>query len=196
MYTTRIHRPVSGIVGQQKAFFLPLCLIALCSAGCATQRHPKFHLADASLARPIVPTVAPDNSAASLSLPDIDTSAAVLPPSLATTHSLPTKPHTSPNPAVEPPPAAKPSAPSLAPELTAEELSIAKNDTQRSLDVATRNLTLTQGKRLNPAQNDLASKVRGFAESAREAVRDGDWSRAKSLAKKAEVLSQELAESL
>jgi hypothetical protein len=45
-------------------------------------------------------------------------------------------------------------------------------------------------------QEDLASKVRGFGDNAREAMRSGDWARAKSLAKKAEVLSEQLAGSL
>jgi len=58
-----------------------------------------------------------------------------------------------------------------------------------------RNLTLAQGKKLNPTQQDLASKVRGFADNAREAMRTGDWVRAKNLSKKAEVLSEQLAES-
>jgi len=42
----------------------------------------------------------------------------------------------------------------------------------------------------------LASKVRGFMEAAREAMKDSDWERAKTMAKKAEVLSRELARGL
>ena len=45
-------------------------------------------------------------------------------------------------------------------------------------------------------QSDLASKVRSFLAEAREAANVGDWTRASSAAKKAEVLSQELAGSL
>jgi len=73
------------------------------------------------------------------------------------------------------------------------ELTAAKAETQHNLDLVERNLTLAQGKKLNPAQQDLASKVRGFADNAREAMRTGDWVRAKNLSKKAEVLSEQLA---
>jgi hypothetical protein len=80
----------------------------------------------------------------------------------------------------------------MTPELTTEELSVAKGDTKRSLDAVDHNLALTQGRNLNSSQSDLISQVRGFAESARDAGREGDWPRARNLAKKAEVLSQEL----
>jgi len=72
-------------------------------------------------------------------------------------------------------------------------LSAAKSDTQQSLIVAERNLSLVQGKRLNATQQDLVSKIRGFVESAREAMKENDWQRARSQAKKAEVLSKEFA---
>jgi flagellin-specific chaperone FliS len=42
----------------------------------------------------------------------------------------------------------------------------------------------------------LASKVRSFMAEAKEAARTGDWIRARNAAKKAEVISQELAGSL
>jgi exosome complex RNA-binding protein Csl4 len=59
-----------------------------------------------------------------------------------------------------------------------------------------KHLTLALGRTLNAAQQDLISKVRGFTENAREAMRSGDWVRAKNLSKKAEVLSDQLAASL
>ena len=49
---------------------------------------------------------------------------------------------------------------------------------------------------MNAMQSDLASKVRSFLAEAREAARVSDWTRASTAAKKAEVLSQELAGSL
>jgi hypothetical protein len=52
-----------------------------------------------------------------------------------------------------------------------------------------------QGKRLNAMQTDLVSKVRGFADNAREAMKSGDWVRAKNFSSKAEVLSEQLAAS-
>jgi hypothetical protein len=48
---------------------------------------------------------------------------------------------------------------------------------------------------LNPTQADLAAKVRSFIADAREAGKAGDWSRARDLARKAQVLSEELANS-
>jgi hypothetical protein len=83
--------------------------------------------------------------------------------------------------------------PTIAPELSDEQLSAAKSETQQSLIVAERNLSLVQGKPLGSAQQDLVSKIRGFMDSAREARKENDWQRARSQAKKAEVLSKEFA---
>jgi len=72
-------------------------------------------------------------------------------------------------------------------------MSAAKAATQQSLEVAEKNLSLVQGRPLNVAQQDLISKIRGFVDSAREAMKENDWQRARSQAKKAEVLSKEFA---
>jgi len=90
----------------------------------------------------------------------------------------------------------KTAEPSLEPELSPAELSGAKADTQRSLDNVDRTLGRTQGRLLTASQRDLAAQIRGFADTAREASRGDDWSRARTLARKAEVLSQELAGTL
>jgi iron uptake system EfeUOB component EfeO/EfeM len=89
-----------------------------------------------------------------------------------------------------------PEEPTIAPGLTTEELKTAKAETQQNLDMVEKNLTLAWGKTLNATQQDLVSKVRGFVENAREAVRSGDWERAKNLSKKAKVLSGQLAAGL
>jgi hypothetical protein len=90
----------------------------------------------------------------------------------------------------------KPEAPLIVPQLTAEEAAAAKQQTNQSLNIAEKNLAATQGKNLSPAQTDLASKVRSFVSDARDAARASDWVRARDLAKKAQVLSEELAKSL
>jgi hypothetical protein len=90
----------------------------------------------------------------------------------------------------------KPDVPQIAPQLTAGEASAAQQQTTQSLSVAERNIGSAEGKSLNPTQQDLASKVRSFMAEARDAAHSGDWTRARAAAKKAEVLSQELAESL
>ena len=95
----------------------------------------------------------------------------------------------------EPRGAEKHAEPTIAPEVTTEEIRAAQAETQRNLDIADKNLLLAQGKGLNAMQTDMVSKVKGFAENAREAMRSGDWVRAKNFASKAEVLSEQLAAS-
>jgi hypothetical protein len=90
----------------------------------------------------------------------------------------------------------KPEAPVIVPQLTAEETTAAKQQTGQSLGVAERNLEVTRGRDLNASQTDLASKVRSFVAEARDAARVSDWVRARALAKKAQVLSEELVKSL
>ena len=59
-----------------------------------------------------------------------------------------------------------------------------------------KNLNSAKGRSLNPTQADLNSKVAAFLQESKQAVREGDWTRARNLAKKAQVLSEELAASL
>jgi hypothetical protein len=80
--------------------------------------------------------------------------------------------------------------------LSAQESNSLQRETAQSLLAAERNLAATAGKSLNATQSDLASKVRSFISDAREAGRAGDWARARDLAKKAQVLSEELVGSL
>jgi hypothetical protein len=193
MPTTRTHPSVAGTRVPQIALSLSLSLLVLFSAGCASQRRPKFRMTNLALAHPIVPIAVPDNSPATA--PDLEITAP-MPPTLAVVRVAPARPRVIPPPTSPPASPAKPPEPIMTPELSTEELSAAKGETQQNLTVTDRNLALTKGKRLSSSQNDLVSQVRGFADSAREAVRDGDWSRARDLAKKAAVLSQELASSL
>jgi hypothetical protein len=90
----------------------------------------------------------------------------------------------------------KTEAPTIAPQLSRQESTAAQQETNQSLNIAEKNLVATRGKNLNPTQSDLVSKIKGFLKDAREAAQAGDWSRARSLAKKAQVLSEELAKSL
>ena len=80
----------------------------------------------------------------------------------------------------------------MAPALTDAEASAAISATQNSLAIAERNLASTKGKILNIGQQDLVSKIQGFVDSAREAIKNNDWPRAQIQAHKAEVLSQEI----
>jgi hypothetical protein len=92
--------------------------------------------------------------------------------------------------------AEKSEAPMISPQLTPQESAAAQQETNQSLAIAEKNLASARGKKLNAAQADLASKIRGFLKDAREAAQTGDWSHARSLSKKAQVLSEELASSL
>jgi hypothetical protein len=191
MLTAPTHHTSDAASLSQKVLLLSLFCVALFITGCASQRRPRFRFNDAAYARPIMPTeaAAVDSTAGA---PEIDAGASVVPPELSVIRSVPLKPHVAAPPISPPVRASKAPDPIITPELTTEELSVAKGDTQRSLDTVDHNISLTQGKRLSSAQSDLLSQIREFANSARDAERDGDWPRARNLAKKAEVLSQEL----
>lgn len=85
--------------------------------------------------------------------------------------------------------------PAIAPQLSAEESEAAQRQTRQSLYIADRNLSRTRGRSLSPMQADLVEKIQGFAREARAASREGDWIRARNLAEKAQILSQELIRS-
>ena len=80
--------------------------------------------------------------------------------------------------------------------VTEQEVAAAQQQMNESVAVAQRNLSSAKSHQLSATQTDLASKVTSFLEESKAAVKDGDWTRAKNLAKKAQVLSEELAESL
>ncbi len=140
------------------------------------------------------PVVPPTTETALESAPDLPVDVLPAPPQIGPSRLQPAKPHL-PAPVATEPAAAKHVEPMITPELTTEEMASAQRETQHSLDTAEKNLTLAHGKKLNAMQADLASKVKGFADNAREAARAGDWTRAKNLSKKAEVLSEQLAAS-
>ncbi len=84
----------------------------------------------------------------------------------------------------------------ISPQLTPQESAVAQQQANQSLGIAEKNLASVRGKKLNSTQSDLISKITGFIKDAREAAKIADWSRARSMAKKAQVLSEELAGSL
>lgn len=144
-------------------------------------------------AHPIVPITA---SSAPLEAPPEIAFELPLPPRMSPQRSAPPKPRVTQSAPSEPAVAQRPADPIIVPDLTVEQLSSARSESQHSLDIAEWNLSQTQGKRLNTAQEDVVSKIRGFMETARDAMKNSDWQRAKNLAKKAEVLSHELVANL
>lgn len=175
-----------------KVWLAVLCTCVVCTSGCYTRRVPAKPVVNFIAAvRPVLPTA---TQSGLQSPPDLQTE---LPetPQIGLNRMQPPKPHVAAAPAPEPS-AEKHAEPAITPEVTTEELTAAKSETQQALDMTDKNLSMVQGKKLNPTQEDLASKVRGFADNAREAMRSGDWVRARSLSKKAEILSEQLAASL
>jgi hypothetical protein len=173
--------------------FALLCAVVVWTSGCFTRRTPAPPIGKTvTLRPPIVPAPAGGEL---LAPPDIPVESSE-PPELATIRSAPPRPRVAQPPAGDTGKTEKEPEPRIVPELSSAEMEAAKAETQQNLDTMKKNLTAASGRILNASQQDLMSKVRGFAESAREAMRGGDWVRAKNLSKKAEVLSEELVDSL
>jgi hypothetical protein len=171
-----------------------VCVCALGMCGCFTrQTRAKPMIGHATFPHPVMPAVV---QAALASAPDMPFEEVVPPPQLVTVRSLPARPHVAPPRDSGNAPVEKTEEPTIAPGLTTEESEGAKAETQRNLDLAEKNLTVASGRKLNSGQQDLVSKIRGFTDNAREAMRSSDWVRAKNLSKKAVVLSEQLAASL
>jgi hypothetical protein len=166
--------------------------IAALAAGCAAARKkPAFPWQTATIVRPIVP--APETT--DIAEPDVPAEAPDMDSGISVTLRVPVRPHVAAPP---PPPerAPQPELPTIAPQLSPQESAAAQQDTNASLSATDKNLESARGKNLNPTQNDMLSKIRGFMADARQAAQEGDWTRARNLAKKAQVLSEELAKSL
>jgi hypothetical protein len=183
-----------------RLWFVGLCISAVVLSGCAERavkaKAKTFPWSTAAMVRPRPLTMLPTQSG------EIDEALAELqldvppPPSpLSLVNGVPQRPRVPTAPPGQNA-SAKPEPPQIVPQLTAEETTEAQQQTNVSLSIAERNFGTTQGKHLNAAQLDLASKVRSFITEAREAAHNGDWTRARNAAKKAQVLSEELAGSL
>ena len=177
-----------------KLWLAPLCVCVVWSSGCFTRRPAAPQLGQVTLAHPLVPMATAN--AEMEGPPEISFEEPPLPPPLAALPSGPAKPRVAPAPTSEPAVVEKKPAPVLAPELSLEEVVTSKVEANKSMIVAQRNLDAALGKPLNSAQADLASKVRGFMDAAREAMKNSDWERAAAVAKKAEVLSEQLVSGL
>jgi hypothetical protein len=165
-------------------------------SGCAARRRPAFPWTTAAIVRPTIPAKAsPSAEAIADPVPELRLEIPP-PPSHLAPRSVPARPRIAAAPSTEYEPAGKPEPPIIAPQLTPQEASAAQQQTNLSLSAAERNLEAVRGKILTAAQADLESKVRSFLDEAREAARAADWTRARNLAKKAEVLSEELVGSL
>jgi hypothetical protein len=179
---------------------MAVTVLALLSQGCAERRPHAYPWATASVVRPRKPLAAPGYKPPTLTEetpPDLPWNFLPSTPNLMFVRQ-PARPRVAAPPAPESSAeAAKTSStPLLAPQLSEQETAAARQQMNDSISVAQHNLTEAKKHKLNAAQNDLASKVDSFLDDARNAVTEGDWTRAKNLAKKAQVLSDELAQSL
>ena len=171
--------------------------MAFCMSGCALRRRAAIPWATAVQVRPVLQARA--STGADLEVPEFSLNLEPLAALAVPVRVAPPRPRVAPAPS--PTPAApvaesKPPAPAIAPQLSTAEFAAAQQETNESLNIAERNLAATRGKTLNAAQSDLVSKIKGFLKDAREAARIGDWALARNLAKKAQVLSEELLRSV
>jgi hypothetical protein len=180
---------------------LVFCFCALqFISGCAERKKTPVSWRGAGLSRPIVPATItapkprplPDESVDPV--PELQLELPPPPPLLAVRTS-PARPRVAPAP-VPDNSADRPEAPVIAPQMSDAEASAARQQMTSSLNEAEKNLARSQGKTLNATQSDLATKIKQFIGDAQSASREGDWTRARSLATKAQVLSEELASSL
>ena len=182
-----------------KFFCAMLCAVAALVSGCAASQKPRaraFPWAAAKTVRPL----APEKTSSEVSNEDLFAELGLdvpAPPSpVAGAPSAPQRPRVAVVAAGGGSSARPPEVPMIAPQLTPEQTATAQLQTSASVSVAEKNIAASQTRPLNAMQSDLASKVRSFLAEAREAARAGDWPRASNAAKKAEVLSEELAGSL
>ncbi len=178
-----------------RIFFGVFGAAAILVSGCAARKKPTIPWNTAVLVRPVMPQLSSPPDDLEDPVPELKLEIPPPPPPLST-RPVPARPRriapaTNQNAAPE-----KTDNPQIVPELTTQESSALQREVNQSLSTAERNLAATAGKSLNAVQSDLASKVRSFISDAREAGRTGDWERARDLAKKAQVLSEELAASL
>jgi hypothetical protein len=175
-----------------------LCCATFALGGCAMKKRPNIPWATAVQVKPVVQARTAIGDYASEDLgPELRLDLPPFPGHLIPVRTAPPRPRASTPPSTSGgTDAEKLETPLIAPQLTPQESMAAQQRTTESLSIAEKNLESARGKTLNAAQSDLVSKIRGFIKDAREAAQIADWSRARSLAKKAQVLSEELAGSL
>jgi hypothetical protein len=171
-------------------WLIVICASAVWVGGCYTNRPAAKP--PVKFVGPVKPILPQGLQAQLEPPPDVEVEPLPAPPQIGPSHFQPARPHVA-APVPEHAEAEKHTEPIIAPEVPSEELKADQAETQRNLEQAEKNLAMVQGKSLNLAQQDIVSKVKGFAESAREAMKSGDWVRAKSLSSKAEALAEQLA---
>ena len=177
-------------------FLASVFLVAVVFSGCAERKRPTLPWQTASIVHPRIPEIsATDSDVAEEEAPELRLD--LSPPEV----NFPLGPNARPQrprvPAPQPAPVepSKTQSPFVAPQLSAEESSTAQQQTMNSVAVAEKGLAAAQGKSLSPSQSDMASKITGFIADARAAGATGDWTGAQTLARKAQLLAEELVKS-
>ncbi len=179
---------MSVSVRRCAASALFLCAVIALS-GCAERKARAFPWHSASIVRPRPPERAVV-ARAEEETPDLRP--LIPPPShLITLRNAPPRPRSASSGA-DADPNGRVEAPLIVPQLSAEESATVQQQTAKNLSIAEKNLERARGRALSAPQSDLADKVRSFSGQAREAARAGDWVRARNLAQKAQLLSEEL----
>jgi len=163
--------------------------------GCAERRVQARNWSNTGLVRPNPPVVRTEAEAGTDDIaPDL---AIALPENGTKLFSGRPVP---PRPRVEPPRPSggttAPKSPTLVPELSAVEAATAQQQFSESVSIAEKNLGIAKSKNLSTLQANTMAKINAFLTEAREASAEGDWGRARNLAKKAQILSEDLAASL
>ena len=172
-------------------------LVALAGGGCAEHKRATLPWPTASVVHPRIPEVsATDKELAEEDAPELrlELPAPVVSFPPAANVRPPRTRTAAPPPAIVEP--SKPQSHVAAPQLSAEESSTGQQETSAGLAAAEKGLAVAQGKSLNAAQTDMVSKITGFMADARAAGATGDWSSAQTLARKAQLLAEELVKSL
>ncbi|HVS74395.1 MAG TPA: hypothetical protein VHE23_03130 [Candidatus Acidoferrales bacterium] len=174
--------------------FLIICSAVFLGNGCAGRKPAAFPWQTASMVRPRPP--AKPASTAVEPAPDLEP-VIPRPPRLILAHNAPPRPRTNGSAGTdEADPDSRAGSFSIAPQLTPAESAAAQQQTDQNLRAAEANLSRSKGRALSPTQSDLAQKSRSFLRQARKAAREGDWVRARNLAVKAQLLSEELVRTL
>jgi hypothetical protein len=198
MLEIQIRSQMHAVRGFLKSGAVLLCCAASVLSGCSMRKRPGIPWATAVQVRPL--TQAQTADASNLPAdpgPELQPELPSFPSRLMAARSGPPRPRVrTPVSGTTGEDTDKPETPMIAPQLTAQESAVAQQQTNQSLSIAEKNLASALGKNLNAAQLDLVSKIRGFMKDAREAAQITDWGHARNLAKKAQVLSEELADSL
>jgi hypothetical protein len=187
---------IAAMRDRARIFFGVLGSAAILASGCAVRKKPTIPWSTAVLVRPTVPQQPSPTGAVEEPVLDLGLELPPPPAPLSLARTAPARPRGATPSSNQNAPTGKPDTPQIVPDLSTQQSASLQRETHESLSVADRNLATTVGKSLNATQSDLASKVRSFISDAREAGRAGDWARARDLAKKAQVLSEELAASL